>query len=103
MVHANIDPTSFAIESFNVTRWQRSQYRFIDGAMPKPVDPSGVLADGREFYDIVEFQNLVSADSQLMLRNLTERLTLYATGRPVGFADRDRIPEIVARTQQGAA
>jgi hypothetical protein len=115
--HAKIDPPGFALESFDVIGGWRDRYRSIGEGDPAPrgdidpfihiafklgpaVDTTGVLPDGRAFNDIAEYQDLVAADSQALLSNLARQFTIYATGREVAFADRDRLSEVVDRTQE---
>jgi len=115
--HAKIDPPGFALESFDVIGGQRDRYRSIGegDAAPRgpidpfipigfrlgpPVDPSGVLPDGRTFANVGEFQSLLAAEAQPLLKNLAEQFLVYATGRPVGFADRAEIAAIVDRTEK---
>ncbi|MFO0927581.1 MAG: DUF1592 domain-containing protein [Gemmataceae bacterium] len=115
--HARIDPPGFALEAFDVIGGYRTRYRSIGEGDPAPrgaidpfigisfrlgpkVDPSGVLPDGRTFLDIRELQTLLAADPTRLLKNLAEQLTVYGTGRPIAFADRDEIAALVARTQK---
>ncbi|MFT5327867.1 MAG: hypothetical protein ACI8P0_005773 [Planctomycetaceae bacterium] len=114
--HAKMDPPGFALEAFDVIGGQRDRYRSIgegDAAPRGQIDPfihigfklgpavdsSGTLPDGRAFSNITEFQTLIATDSQL-LKNLTERLAIYSTGRKLAFSDRDAIATIVNQTQQ---
>jgi len=114
--HAKIDPPGFAMEAFDVIGGWRDRYRSIGDGDPAPrgqidpfigisfklgpaVDASGTLPDGRRFHDIAEFQTLVAADSERLLKNLAERLAIYSTGRALAFSDRDQISAIVTRTQ----
>lgn len=115
--HAKMDPPGFALEAFDVIGGFRTRYRSIgDGdAAPRgaidpfigisfklgpPVDASGVLPDERAFKDVTDFQTLIAADSDRLLRNLAQQLTIYATGRDISFSDRDQIATIVANTQK---
>ena len=115
--HAKLDPPGFALESFDVIGGYRTRYRSIGegDAAPRggidpfigisfklgpPVDASGALPDDRKFADIREFQKLAAADSPLLLKNLAQQLTVYATGRELAFSDRDQIAALVARTQK---
>ncbi len=115
--HAKMDPPGFALEAFDVIGGPRSRYRSIgDGdAAPRgtidpfigisfklgpPVDATGTLSDGRSFKDVLEYQTLVAADTDRLLRNLAERLMIYATGRDTSFSDRDQLAAIVAATQK---
>lgn len=113
--HAKLDPPGFALESFDVLGAHRKQYRSLGkgdavtstfrGHKKKyrlglPVDASGAIADGRKFHDIREFKQLLLADEPQLARNLVEKLTTFATGAPVQFADRRDVEEIVARAKQ---
>lgn len=115
--HAKMDPPGFALEAFDVIGGQRDRYRSIgDGDAPvrgkidpfiglgfklgKPVDSTGNLADGRAFKDVLEFQTLLAADSGRLLMNLAQRLTVYSTGRPTTFSDRDALLAVVTSTQK---
>ncbi|MBS0265445.1 MAG: DUF1592 domain-containing protein [Planctomycetes bacterium] len=97
--HAKMDPPGFALESFDVIGGFRERYRTITEIKPV-VDPSGQLADGRAFRDIREFQSLVVADVDRLLKNMAERFAVYALGRGLLFSDRDAIEALVTRTKQ---
>ena len=60
------------------------------------VNPSGVLPDGRKFAGVAELQALLAADPDALSDNLARQFAVYATGRPVGFGDRDAIAAVVA-------
>ena len=115
--HAKMDPPGFALEAFDVIGGQRDRYRSIgDGDAPqrgridpfiglgfklgKPVDATGNLVDGRTFKDVQEFQALIATDTQRLLLNLAQRLTVYSTGRPTTFSDRDALFAVVSATQK---
>ncbi|MGC4042572.1 MAG: DUF1592 domain-containing protein [Armatimonas sp.] len=118
--HAKIDPPGFALENFDVFGGWRDHYRAIgysekDGKpevtgfgkngqpfyfhAAQPVDPSGVLPDGRKFADIREMKRLLASDERGVARNLARQLATYATGAPVGFGDRAKIEVILDRAQ----
>ena len=112
--HAKIDPAGFALENFDVMGGWRDRYRAEGGSTPEkglaksgqkftfhyalPVDASGELPDGRKFRDIQEFKKLLLADEKQIARNLVRQLTVYATGAPVRFADREPIETILRNT-----
>ena len=115
--HAKMDPPGFALEAFDVIGGWRDRYRSIGEGDPAPrgsidpfisigfklgppVDSSGLLPDERTFKDITEFQTLLAADSNRLLKNLTQQFAIYAIGRDLGFSDREQIASIVAHTQQ---
>jgi hypothetical protein len=111
--HAKIDPPGFALESFDVFGGWRDHYRALgDGPhlagfgkngqpfvfhQAQPVDPSGVLPDGRHFNDVRDMKRLLLQDERQIARNLVRQLVIYATGAPVGFGDRPKIEAILNR------
>jgi hypothetical protein len=111
--HRKIDPPGFALESFDVMGAWRTRYRanaidqppehgFGKNGWPfafhyaLPVDASGALEDGRAFKDVGEFKQLLLKDEAQIARNLARQLTVYATGSPVRFSDREKIERIIA-------
>ena len=115
--HAHIDPPGFALESFDVFGGWRDHYRAL-GDGPKipgygkngqpfvfhagqPVDPSGVLPDGRRFSDVRELKRLLLQDERQVARNLVRQMVTYATGAPVRFGDRSRVEAILDHAQPG--
>ena len=60
-----------------------------------PVDPAGKLPDGRVFEGIDDFKKLLLEDKNAFLKCLTEKMLVYALGRPVVFADRTLVRNIV--------
>jgi hypothetical protein len=114
--HRKIDPPGFALESFDVMGAWRDHYRatavnhepvhgFGKNGWPfafylaQPVDPSGQLADGRAFNDVRDFKKLLLQDETQLARNLARQLTIYATGAPVRFSDREQIEQILQKTK----
>ena len=115
--HAKMDPPGFALESFDVIGGQRDRYRALEKGDPAPrgsidpfigisfklgpsVDATGQLPDGRAFQNAAEFRELIASDSRRLLRSLATQLTIYSTGRDIGFSDRARLQEIVERTEK---
>jgi len=62
-----------------------------------PVDSSGELPDGRKFGDVRELKQLLLADEKQIARNLARQLTVFATGAPVRFSDREQIEQVLER------
>lgn len=114
--HAKIDPPGFALESFDVMGGYRDNYRALadkgkrisglgktgqpfDHQMGLPVDCSGEIPGGRAFRDVREFKRELLKDERQIARNLVQQLTVYATGAPVGFADRADVESILKSTE----
>ncbi len=115
--HAKFDPAGFALESFDIAGGWQERYRALgeigepaegiglNGLIftyrnAEPVDPSGVLEDGRAFEDIHSFKSLLLADERAIARNLVNQLVLYATGAPVSFGEREQIEAILDSCQK---
>ncbi|MDF1862355.1 MAG: DUF1592 domain-containing protein [Verrucomicrobiales bacterium] len=114
--HKKIDPPGFALESFDVMGRWRTRYRSLgDGSeriegvgrsgnefvhfIGKGVDASGVTPQGDPFDDVLQFKKLLIEDEETIARNVTEQLLVYATGAPVGFADRDEVAAILEKSR----
>lgn len=113
--HARIDPPGFALENFDVMGGWRDRYRSeADGELvvgiaksgqkfthrwAQPVDAQGELPGAGTFRDIRDFKQLLLADERQIARNLASQLTVFATGAPVGFADRQDLEAILDRSR----
>src|SRR5438552_4393186 len=60
-----------------------------------PVASAGELPDGRPFQNVRELKKLLAQDEVPIARNLVRQLTIYATGAPVRFSDREQIETIL--------
>jgi hypothetical protein len=115
--HAKIDPPGFALESFDVIGGFRERYRSIGDGDPAPrgaidkmigisfklgpkVDPSGETHEEQKFANITEFQEILAAHPERLLRNLAKQFAVYAAGRGLAFSDRAAIEQIARRTQK---
>ena len=114
--HTKIDPPGFALESFDVMGGFRERYRALDGKTPEvgigkngqkyafhnalAVEAYGEL-DGKKFKDIREFKKIVAADERQLARNIVGQLAVYATGAPVGFADRPKVEAVLDQAKTG--
>ena len=111
--HREIDPPGFALESFDPIGGFRTRYR-ADGGSQKfgefvvknpprrgpAVDPSGTTSDGKPFADIKEFKKHLLEDKEQIARNFISKLTVYATGAEIQFADRENIEAILKLTAE---
>lgn len=117
--HNRIDPLGLVLENFDpVGRW-RERYPVYtkppDGAealteeyystvgegsvLGPPVDAVATLADGTRIESVTDLKRYVLGRVDMFTRCLTEKLLVYATGRPLGFRDRRAADKIVASTK----
>ncbi len=110
--HQRMDPLGFALENFDPIGGYRTKYRAL-GKYPKanikvfnkpvdysdglPVQAGDVLPGGKSFKDSDEFKKVVLADPAPVVRSVTEKLIIYATGSPIRPADRAAVDAIVNR------
>ena len=116
--HSEMDPPGLALESFDVMGGWRDHYRAAkEGVTPAagigldgqrfafyyalPVDCSGTLPDGSNFSDVRVLKHLLLEDPVPIARNLARQLSVYATGAPVRFSDREAIEQILQRASAG--
>jgi hypothetical protein len=113
-----MDPPGFALESFDVMGGYRERYRAVSEKVSPvrgfglngqafafhhalPVDSAGALPDGRPFKDVRELKRLLVQDERPIARNLARQLTVFATGAPVRFSDREEIERILDVAKDG--
>ena len=108
--HKLIDPPGFALESFNPIGGQRDYYRsvgegekvliYVHGRktqyrIGRDVDSSGRLLNGSEFESYKQFRDHLAADKEVLAQAFVTKLLTFATGRELGFSDREEITRIV--------
>jgi hypothetical protein len=96
------------LENFDVIGGWREKYRALiqekgrpraqlgDG---KPVTSADELPKLGAFKNFTEFRALLVKNEPLVFKNAAEKLTVYALGRSVGFADREDLDQIVKTTK----
>ena len=65
----------------------------------KKVDASGMTPQGEPFEDILQFKKLLLQNEEVIARNIIDQLLVYATGAPVGFADRSEVSAILEKSR----
>ena len=96
--HRKIDPMGFALESFDpIGRW-RDHYPKVDKKAKQvaPIDPSAILANGREIKDLIEFKAMLLEREPQVVHCLTEKMLTYATGRLLEAGDRGEVDRIIS-------
>ena len=87
--HKIMDPIGIAMENFDaIGKWRTED----EG---NPIDASGILVDGTKMNGIVDLREALLRYSPQFVRNITERLMTYATGRGVEYYDMPMIRSIV--------
>lgn len=86
--HARMDALGYGLEEFGSTGGWRQ--RDEDG----PVDATGVLPDGATFHGAKELRAELAKHPAEFVRCLTQKLMIYALGRPLTPADQDALDAI---------
>ncbi len=112
--HQAIDPPGFALESFDPIGGWRDRFRSLGGGdrvdleidgrkvrykLGPPVDASGQLAEGRSFAGFREFRELLASNPDVLAEAFVRKLLTFATGREMGFSDREEIDRIVEQAR----
>ncbi|MCP5145425.1 MAG: DUF1592 domain-containing protein [Gammaproteobacteria bacterium] len=89
--HGLMDPLGFALENFDsVGRW-----REIDRFVGSPIDATGELPDGTLMHGPDDLRKALLRKPDQFVQNLTEKLMLFALGRPVEYFDMPAVRQIV--------
>lgn len=98
--HRGIDPLGLAFDQFDAIGQWRTHEKVESGTGDDPpVDPTGVLPDGRQFRNADQFKQLVLDDRDRFLRAFVEHLCTYALRRVLTVDDRKDLQAIVAQAK----
>jgi len=89
--HGIIDPLGFALENFDGI----GQWREVDRYAQTPIDASGRLVDGTVLDGPGDLRRALTEHPELFVRTMTEKLLMYALGRPVEYYDMPVVRQIV--------
>jgi mono/diheme cytochrome c family protein len=89
--HNIMDPMGFALENFDLIGGWREK----DG--PAPIDSNGKLADGTPLAGPADLRRAVLSRSEAFVTTATEKLMIYALGRPVHHYDLPTVRAVVRR------
>ena len=92
--HKIMDPIGFALENFDLV----GTWREVDGRTP--VDASGQLVDGTNLNGPADLRQALLSRSEAFVTNATEKLFIYALGRPVQYFDLPTVRAVVHRAAQ---
>ncbi|MBL8993196.1 MAG: DUF1592 domain-containing protein, partial [Spirochaetia bacterium] len=90
--HSRIDPLGFGLENFDAIGRYREQ---VDGTT---VDASGVLPGGKAFQGPEELSSIILENKKLFVRNLAEKMFIFALGRGTVPSDDAVITQIAEQT-----
>ena len=91
--HNIIDPVGFALENFDaVGRWRE----YENG---EPIDVSGGLPGGVEFYGVAGLEEGLLDRPELFVGTLTEKLLTFALGRGVEYYDAPAVRKILREAE----
>lgn len=100
--HRTIDPYGLALENYDVIgRWRDRQNG--EGFNPRrapEIDASGTLPNGKSFATPAEFKALLLGQAHRFRRGLTEKLMIYALGRPLEPSDDPTVERLSTRLPQ---
>lgn len=91
--HNNIDPTGFALESFDF----RGQWLGTNGRELRNV-LNGQLPDGTTYKNFHDYKKLLLDRREGFAKNFVEHLSSYSLGRTVNFADAAEIEAILVKS-----
>jgi mono/diheme cytochrome c family protein len=99
--HRSIDCYGFALENFNaIGDWrERQDGESFRGNKTPVVDVSGTLPNGQAFGSFEEFKELLKDQEIRIARGFTEKMLVYALGRPVESSDRALIDRLTQKMQ----
>lgn len=89
--HGVIDPLGQALENFNAV----GEWRIRERANGVPVDPTGELAGGGKISGPDDLRAALTAEPELFVQALTEKLMVYALGRGLEYYDMPIVRSIV--------
>jgi len=100
--HRTIDPLGLAFDQYDAIGQWRTHEHVPTGVGPNPlVNASGIMPDGREFADSVQFKQLLLADRDKIARAFIEHLCTYALRRVLTVDDREDVQSIVEQAKKG--
>ncbi len=87
--HQRMDPIGFAFENFDaIGRWREKDGKF-------PIDPSGVLPDGKTFQGPDGLKAILKGKKEVFSRCLTEKVLTYALGRGLEHYDQCAVDKVL--------
>jgi len=97
--HVLMDAIGIAMENFDGI----GRYREFDdrGSGPVRINAVTTLFDGTEVNDVSDVRGWLSANEDIFVRTMTEKLMQFALARPIEHTDMPYVREIVRRAEPG--
>ncbi|HEU0124306.1 MAG TPA: DUF1592 domain-containing protein [Bryobacteraceae bacterium] len=90
--HKLLDPIGFGLENFDaIGRWREQD------STGKPVDAAGELPSGERFASPKDLKSIIAGRTDVLSRNLVERLLAYALGRRLEGYDEIVVDNLVQK------
>jgi mono/diheme cytochrome c family protein len=89
--HSIMDPLGFALENYDLI----GAWRETDG--PSKIDATGRMADGTPLSSPIDLRKAVLSRADAFVTTATEKLLVYALGRPVHYYDMPLVRSVVRR------
>ena len=101
--HRRIDPYGLALENFNaIGKWRTRQ----DGEkaphswyIRRDLEIDGLLPNGEHYTNFSEFKQSLNRQSDRFVRGISEKLLVYALGRPIEPSDRQAVETIAEQAR----
>src|SRR5262249_48370019 len=94
--HSTIDPVGFALEQFDAI----GKWREVDRSFAR-IDPAGAMPDGAQFSNLADFRRLIINNPGPFLRTFTEKMLVYALGRPFEAYDAPAVRKVLHESAAG--
>ncbi|MGE0395007.1 MAG: DUF1585 domain-containing protein, partial [Vicinamibacterales bacterium] len=94
--HNVIDPVGFALEQFDAV----GKWREVDRSFAR-IDPAGMMPDGSKFSTLGDFRQQILGNPGPFLRTFTEKLLIYALGRPFEAYDAPSVRQTLRGARAG--
>ncbi len=93
--HQRLDPLGFGLENFDaIGAWRENEGKI-------KVDATGILPNGTKFVGPAQLRSVLLSRKDEFIRNLSEKMLIYAIGRGTTAADECHIDEIAKKTKAG--
>lgn len=100
--HRTLDPFGLALENYDaIGKWRTQQNgEEFRGRNTPELNVSGTLPSGNSFSSLEEFKRALLEEKDHFAEAFSERMLTYALCRPVGYADRETIEDLMVALKE---